>query len=106
NTVLSVVLGVTEYGLDVREAVDAPRMHHQWLPDSVTIEKGGASDDVVQQLKQMGHTVTFGGQQGDANSILVDDKGQAWGANDRPTAASTGPRVRTLPLEAEPHTAS
>jgi gamma-glutamyltranspeptidase/glutathione hydrolase len=85
NTVLSVVLGVTEYGFNVREAVDAPRMHHQWLPDSVTIEKGRASDDVVEQLKKMGHTVTVGGQQGDANSILVDDKGQAWGANDRRT---------------------
>jgi gamma-glutamyltranspeptidase/glutathione hydrolase len=60
-------------------------MHHQWLPDSVTIEKGRASDDVVEQLKKMGHTVTVGGQQGDANSILVDDKGQAWGANDRRT---------------------
>jgi gamma-glutamyltranspeptidase/glutathione hydrolase len=86
NTVLSVVLGVTEYGLNVREAVDAPRMHHQWLPDSVTIEKGGASDDVVERLAKMGHTVKVGGQQGDANSILVDDKGQAWGANDRRTA--------------------
>ena len=35
NTVLSVVLDVTEFGLNVREAVDAPRMHHQWLPDTV-----------------------------------------------------------------------
>ena len=39
NTVLSVVLGVTEFGLNVRDAVDAPRLHHQWLPDSVEIEE-------------------------------------------------------------------
>ena len=40
NTVLSVVLGVTEFGLNVREAVDAPRMHHQWLPDTVDDREG------------------------------------------------------------------
>ena len=86
NTVLSVVLGVTEFGLNVREAVDAPRMHHQWLPDTVTIEKAGASDEVVEKLRAMGHTVKVGGDQGDANSIFVDEKGVAWGANDRRTA--------------------
>jgi gamma-glutamyltranspeptidase/glutathione hydrolase len=86
NTVLSVVLGVTEFGLNVREAVDAPRVHHQWLPDTVTIEKAGASDEVVEKLRAMGHTVKVGGDQGDANSIFVDEKGMAWGANDRRTA--------------------
>jgi gamma-glutamyltranspeptidase/glutathione hydrolase len=86
NTVLSVVLGVTEFGLNVREAVDAPRLHHQWLPDTVTIEDHGVSDEVMQQLRAMGHTVSFGGKQGDANSIVVDDAGVAWGANDRRTS--------------------
>jgi gamma-glutamyltranspeptidase/glutathione hydrolase len=86
NTVLSVVLGVTEFGLNVREAVDAPRLHHQWLPDTVTIEDHGVTDDVMQQLRAMGHTVSFGGKQGDANSIVVDDAGEAWGANDRRTS--------------------
>ena len=38
NTVLGVVLGVTEYGLTGRAAVDAARLHHPWLPDRVTIE--------------------------------------------------------------------
>ena len=39
NTVFTIVLGVVEYGLTGREAVDLARMHHQWLPDRVTIEK-------------------------------------------------------------------
>lgn len=82
NTVLSVVLGVTEFGMTVREAVDAPRLHHQWLPDSVTIEKNGASTEVVRQLREMGHTVKTEGTQGDANSIGIDASGLTSGAND------------------------
>ena len=42
--------GVTEFGMNVREAVDRPRMHHQWLPDTVQIEEAGAHADVVAQL--------------------------------------------------------
>jgi len=101
NTVLSVVLGVTEFGLNVRDAVDAPRMHHQWLPDTVQIEKDGVPVDVVEKLRAMGHTVNVGGQQGDANSILIDGSGVAWGANDRRTSdgkASKPARVATAAL--------
>jgi gamma-glutamyltranspeptidase / glutathione hydrolase len=83
NTVLSVVLGVTTFGLNVRDAVDAFRIHHQWLPDRVTIEENGADAAVVQRLRALGHTVNVQGEQGDANSILIDAHGVAWGANDR-----------------------
>jgi gamma-glutamyltranspeptidase / glutathione hydrolase len=85
NTVLSVVLGVTEFGLNVLDAVDAPRMHHQWLPDTVTLEPDGATEDAVQKLREMGHTVNVAGTQGDANSIQVDEGGTATGAADRRT---------------------
>lgn len=83
NTVFSVVLAVTEFGMSVREAVDAPRMHHQWLPDSVNIEKRGETAALVQKLTAMGHKVNIGNAQGDANSIAVDAQGTAWGAADR-----------------------
>jgi gamma-glutamyltranspeptidase/glutathione hydrolase len=82
NTVFSVVLAATEFGMNVRAAVDAPRLHHQWLPDTVSIERGGAGEDALQKLRAMGHTVTVGGAQGDANSIGVDAGGTAWGASD------------------------
>jgi gamma-glutamyltranspeptidase/glutathione hydrolase len=82
-TVFSVVLGVAEFGMGVRAAVDAPRMHHQWMPDVVTIERAGAGDELVQKLRAMGHTVNSGGAQGDANSIGVDAGGTAWGAADK-----------------------
>ena len=83
NTVFGVVLAVTEFGMSVREAVDAPRMHHQWLPDSVNIEKRGATDELVKKLTAMGHKVSVVNAQGDANSIAVDAQGTAWGAADR-----------------------
>jgi gamma-glutamyltranspeptidase / glutathione hydrolase len=87
NTVFEVVYNVTEFGMNVREAVDAPRMHHQWLPDTVTIERAGAAPDLVAKLKALGHTVREGGVQGDANSIFVDATGTAWGAADTKRSA-------------------
>jgi gamma-glutamyltranspeptidase/glutathione hydrolase len=83
NTVFTVVLAATEFGMNVRAAVDSPRMHHQWMPDTVSLERGAASDDMVQKLRAMGHTVKDGASQGDANSIGVDPGGTAWGASDK-----------------------
>jgi len=87
NTVFCVVLAATEFGMNVRAAVDAPRMHHQWMPDTIAIERAGAGDELLQKLRAMGHTVNpgerAGGAQGDANSIGVDAGGTAWGASDK-----------------------
>ncbi len=84
NTVLSVVLGVTEFGMNGREAVDSPRMHNQWLPDETTFEAGAISTEVAAKLKQMGHNIRIQGRQGDANSIFVDPaSGAAYGVNDK-----------------------
>ena len=101
NTVLNVVLNVAEFGMDVRAAVDAARMHHQWLPDHVTIERSGAAEDLVAKLQKMGHTVRTANAQGDANSIGVDASGLAWGAADKrspdgkASAAPAPPKPRT-----------
>lgn len=86
NTVFTVVLATTEFGMNVRAAVDAPRMDHEWLPDTIGIERAGASEEVLLKLRAMGHTVYPRGGQGDANSIGVDAGGTAWGAADRRTA--------------------
>ncbi len=89
NTVLSVVLGVTEFGLTGRGAVDRPRTHHQWLPDNVRIEKGGASEQALEQLKKMGHDAEIArGRQGDAHSIWVGPDGMPIGVHDRRTPDS------------------
>jgi gamma-glutamyltranspeptidase/glutathione hydrolase len=83
NTVLDVVLNVIEFRMNAREAVSAPRMDHQWLPDRVTVERGGIRDTDIERLRSMGHEVRIGGGQGDAHSIVVDLRtGIAYGAND------------------------
>jgi gamma-glutamyltranspeptidase / glutathione hydrolase len=86
NTVFTVVLATTEFGMDVRAAVDAPRMHHQWLPDSVSIERAAAAPEIVTKLEALGHTVRVANGQGDANSIGIDSSGTAWGAADKRSA--------------------
>jgi gamma-glutamyltranspeptidase/glutathione hydrolase len=88
NTVLTVVLAVTEYGLNGRQAVDHPRMHHQWLPDRVSIEEGGATEEVLAALRAMGHEIRAGGRQGDAHSIWIGPDGMPYGVNDKRSADS------------------
>ena len=90
NTVFTIVLGVTEYGLTGREAVDLARMHHQWLPDRARIEKrDGVTPETVAKLKAMGHDFDFmEGRQGDAHSIWVAPDGTVYGVNDKRTADS------------------
>jgi len=102
NTVLTVVLGVVEYGLTGREAVDLTRMHHQWLPDAATIEANAVSpkvgDDVLAKLKTMGHDVKASGTQGDAQSIWIGPDGTPYGVNDKRSAdskASTPAKLTT-----------
>jgi gamma-glutamyltranspeptidase/glutathione hydrolase len=87
NTVMEIVLGVIDFGYDARQAVDAPRFHHQWLPDQVTFERNAISDSVAARLRAMGHEVRFGGQQGDGHTIVVRD-GVASGANDHRSSDS------------------
>lgn len=91
NTTLDVVLGVTLFNEDIRTAVDAPRVHHQWMPDTLEIEAGAASADVLRILRGMGHAVKErrARSQGDAHSIVYDAKtGTATAANDRRSADS------------------
>ena len=83
NTVLNVTVNVLDFDMDVRAAVDAPRLHHQWFPDTARFEGTTEHAGAVEHLRKMGHTVT-GTRQGDAHSIWVDPKtGTYYGAEDR-----------------------
>ena len=83
STVLSVVVNVLDFGMTAREAVDAPRWHHQWLPDRLQFERLPDPDyaDLLAQLKQQGHSFSdevkrLGDgyqRQGDAHTILLRD---------------------------------
>lgn len=86
NTVLGVVVNVLDFAMPLREAVDAPRMHHQWLPDRLRTEpalqdRHGAA---LRQLQQWGHALDPKREfQGDAHSIAVDARGRRIGVADR-----------------------
>jgi gamma-glutamyltranspeptidase/glutathione hydrolase len=59
STVANILMGVVDFGMSIQEAVNAPRFHHQWLPDQVNVEQW-FSPDAVRLLEQMGHKVKFG----------------------------------------------
>ena len=82
NTVLMTILNVVDFGMNAQEAVDAGRMHHQWLPDRLSMERYGFSADTIAKLKAMGHTVTEGGGQGVAEVIVVGKDGVLEGGVD------------------------
>ena len=83
NTVLQVILNVVEFGMNIQEAVDAARLHHQWLPDDVRIEEGGVTPETIAELEQRGYAVSVRGSQGRANSIMIDpETGERLGAPD------------------------
>ncbi len=77
NTVLCTIVNVVDFGRDVRQAVDAPRLHHQWFPDRVSFEGLHRPEysAMVAQLKAAGHALDEkSSKQGDAHSISVDPK--------------------------------
>lgn len=83
TTVLQVIVNVIDHGMDVQEAVDAPRFHHQWYPDEIRIERQGFPVDVREALQKLGHKIAEQGDMGDVHAILVDPKTKTrYGASD------------------------
>ncbi len=77
NTVLCLVINVVDFEMDVRQAVDAPRIHHGWFPDEVRYEAGLAENHPasVKRLREMGHDFSAAPRrQGDAHSIWIDPR--------------------------------
>jgi gamma-glutamyltranspeptidase/glutathione hydrolase len=56
NAVLEVILNVLDFGMNMQQAVDQPRIHHQWMPDTLSLENT-VSPDTIALLRQFGHTV-------------------------------------------------
>ena len=82
TTVANILMGVVDYGMDIQEAVNAPRFHHQWLPDQVFLERG-ISPDTVRMLEGMGHKTVTQYQWSDGECIAIDPKtGERLGASD------------------------
>lgn len=91
TTVANVLMGVVDYGMNIQEAVNAPRFHNQWLPDVVNVEKW-FSPDTLNTLGKMGYKIQIGlhndGEDvspywSDAECIAIDEKtGERLGATD------------------------
>jgi gamma-glutamyltranspeptidase / glutathione hydrolase len=74
SAVLQVIVNVLDYNMDVAAAVDAPRVHHQWLPDEVRVEHG-FTEETLAALRAEGHRVIEPLGRTSANSIAVTDQG-------------------------------
>ncbi|MDN7350065.1 gamma-glutamyltransferase [Acetobacter senegalensis] len=97
--VLSVILGVVDYGLDIQQAIDLPRLHQQWLPEAVEVEAGAVTPQVETTLEHEGYTFSPHAPWGMPEGILVGgpklgEKGSAhyYGGYDRrhPGGGATG----------------
>lgn len=93
NTTLETIVDVIDFGMNAQEAVDAPRFHHQWLPDRIDYERYGFSADTIAELQRRGHTLRQGGAQGVAQVIILNaTEGVLEGGTDRrvPDGAAIG----------------
>jgi gamma-glutamyltranspeptidase / glutathione hydrolase len=83
NTTMQAILNVIDHGFNVAEAIEAGRIHHQWLPDVTTMEANALSPDTIRLYQAKGHQLRARGTQGAAMGIYHDrDSGLFMGAAD------------------------
>jgi gamma-glutamyltranspeptidase/glutathione hydrolase len=84
NTVLQVIINIVDFKMNIQQAIDAPRFHHQWMPDHVRWEPYGLGRDTRRALEARGHLFAErAGYMGDAEGIMIDPKtGMRLGASD------------------------
>lgn len=90
NTVLQAILNVIDFHMDIQQAIDAPRIHHQWLPDYIYWEEFGLNPDTRATLEKMGHAFRpvpgasrAPSNLGDAQGVMIDpETGMRMGASD------------------------
>ena len=92
TTVMQIILNVAIHGMDIQEAVSVPRVHSQWLPDAIIVEQRSLSKDVEQNLINRGHVIRSyrWGTIGQANGIMIGEKGFYGGADPRGENATEG----------------
>jgi gamma-glutamyltranspeptidase/glutathione hydrolase len=89
NTVLQVFLNVVDFGMNIQDAANWPRIHHQWLPDEIRMERG-FSPDTVALLEERGHTVRRTASIGEVAAILFDGKWLQGAADPRTEGTAEG----------------
>jgi len=82
TTVANILMGVVDYGMNIQEAVNAPRFHHQWLPDQIFVEPG-LSPDTLKLLQNIGHKIEKQGYWSDGECVAIDPRtNERLGASD------------------------
>jgi gamma-glutamyltranspeptidase/glutathione hydrolase len=75
NTVMQIIINVIDHGMNIQQAVDYPRVHHQWMPDEIRYEPFGLSPDTINKLKEVGHKFQETPRNmGDAQAVMIEDK--------------------------------
>ena len=75
NTVTQIIVNIIDFGMNIQQAIDWPRVHHQWMPDEIRYEPFGVNPDTLRRLQEMGHRFTATPRQmGDAEGIMIEDK--------------------------------
>lgn len=84
DTVLQTIINIVDHDMNIQQAIDAPRIHHQWLPDEIVYEPYGLSGDTVRALLSRGHKLIEKPRyMGDAQGIMIEEKtGVRLGASD------------------------
>lgn len=89
NTVMQTIINVVDHGMNAQAAVDAGRIHHQWLPDRITYERQSFSPDTLNIMTWLGHTMTERTNQGSAQVIVLNhEDGWLEGGIDRRSATA------------------
>jgi len=82
TAVLQTVINMIDHDMNIQQAMDAPRIHHQWFPDEIRAEPYGMSPDTQRILESMGHKFGNVGYNASATGIEIDEKGVRLGAID------------------------
>jgi gamma-glutamyltranspeptidase/glutathione hydrolase len=91
TTVLETILNIVDYGMSLQEAVEAPRLHHQSLPDEVAYERAGLMPNAITRLTEMGYKLVEHRPWGAVELIAIAN-GRFYGVSDprRPAGAAVG----------------
>ena len=83
TSVLQVIINVIDYGMNIRQAVDTGRFHHQWLPDYISYERNSLDSSTVMRLQRMGHELRVRNAIGRVNAIMILPDGRKAGGADK-----------------------